>query len=223
MIVIREFPPVFLLGKTIEFPDLLDGSVYDDLVCLGGDLSPDRIVTAYKAGLFPWFIENGIPYWFSPDPRMILEPAKIKVSKSLAKTIRNRGFEVRFDTDFLGVMRGCAKPRECEKTTWITDEYVAGYGALFERGIAHSVETWLEGRLVGGLYGLMIGKVFFGESMFALERDASKVAFAALCDKLADEGFDFIDCQISSSHLESLGAVEIDRESYLRRLRAAIS
>ena len=223
MIVIREFPPVFLLGKAIEFPDLLDGTVYDDLVCLGGDLSPDRIITAYRAGLFPWFVENGIPYWFSPDPRMILEPSKIKITKSLAKTIRNRGFEVRFDTDFLGVMRGCAKPRKSEKSTWITEEYISGYGALFDRGAAHSVETWLEGRLVGGLYGLTIGKAFFGESMFALERDASKVAFAALCDRLAAEGYDFIDCQISSSHLASLGAVEIDRESYLRRLRAAIS
>lgn len=221
MIVIREFPPVFLLGKTIEFPDLLDGSVYDDLVCLGGDLSPERIVTAYKAGLFPWFVENGIPYWFSPDPRMILEPDRFRMTRSLAKNIRNRGFEVRFNTDFKGVMQGCARPRKTEKTTWITDEYVAGYGALFDRGVAHSIETWREGKLVGGLYGLIIGKAFFGESMFAVERDASKVAFAALCERLSGEGFDFIDCQISSAHLESLGAVEIDRDSYLRRLRDA--
>lgn len=130
---------------------------------------------------------------------------------------------MRFNTDFYGVMQGCAQPRRAEKTTWITDEYVAGYGKLHDQGIAHSIETWREGKLVGGLYGLMIGKAFFGESMFALERDASKVAMAALCERLSSEGFDFIDCQISSSHLESLGAAEIDRDTYLHRLRAAIS
>ncbi len=222
MIVIREFPPVYLLGRSIAFPDLLDGRIYDDLICLGGDLTPERIVTAYRAGLFPWFVEDGIPYWFSPNPRMILEPGALKISKSLSKSIRNGGFELCLDRDFEGVMRGCAQPRPGESGTWIDGDFITAYTQLYCQGVAHSVECYYEGELVGGLYGLRLGPVFFGESMFARRRDASKVALAALCEQMQATGGAFIDCQVPSEHLARLGAISISRGNYLLRLRAAL-
>ncbi|GHV03484.1 leucyl/phenylalanyl-tRNA--protein transferase [Campylobacterota bacterium] len=216
MHLIRKKPPVFFIENSDDFPDQTNYD-FDDLICVGGDLSPDRLVAAYTNGIFPWFIEDGFPYWFSPKIRMILE--EFRLSKSQAKTIRNSGFRVEVDRDFLGVMNGCATPRKTEKTSWITDEYFTGYCALHKVGVAHSVETYLEDQLVGGLYGVAIGRAFFGESMFALERDSSKVALHAL----SKMGFDFIDCQVPSAHLASLGGYEISRNQFLAKLRNALN
>lgn len=216
MRLFRKDPPLFLLDRgNYEFPDLAKESGLEDLVAIGMDLDPYRILQAYRAGIFPWFEERGIVYWFSPDPRMVLFPDDFKVSKSLAKSIRNGGFEVRKNHDFLGVMRCCAMERKEEKTSWITSNYISSYGYLHEMGVAHSIECYYNDLLVGGLYGLMIDGVFFGESMFAFKRDASKVALHALCQM----GVSFIDCQVPSDHLASLGATEISRNDYIKLLK----
>lgn len=214
-----HFAPVYILGSEIWFPNLLDEPDLDDLVAIGGDLSPERIIEAYKSGLFPWFVEDGEPYWFSPNPRMILYPHKFKISKSLAKSIKNSGFEVRFGSDFAGVMRACALPRKQEKTSWITSEYISAYEKLHKQGLAESVECYLDGELVGGLYGVVIEKVFFGESMFASVKDASKVAFRELCNRLISNDFAFVDCQVPSDHLASLGGELIGRNDYINLLK----
>ena len=216
---IWDEPPIYALGEAVEFPDLL-GEPFDDLVCVGGDLAPARVKAAYKSGIFPWFADAGLLHWFSPKIRMILDPARFRVSGSLRKTLRNGGFEVRWDSDFAGVMHGCALPRKHERTTWIADRFLAGYGALHSLGVAHSIEAWHNGALAGGLYGLLIGRAFFGESMFALRRDASKVALYALCQTPA---LHFIDCQVPSDHLASLGGETITRENYLARLARAVA
>jgi leucyl/phenylalanyl-tRNA--protein transferase len=216
--LIRLEPDVYLLDRSIVFPDLNAGS-FGDLICVGGDLSAERLLMAYKSGIFPWYIEDSMPYWFSPQVRMILFPDRFHISKSLAKTIRNGGFEARFDSDFEGVMRACSKPRKYESSTWIDEEFINGYSELFKLGYAHSIEVLHSGVLVGGLYYVAIAGVCFGESMFAFRRDASKVALKALCDL----PFDFIDCQVPSKHLASLGGEEIAREEYLALLRRSLA
>jgi len=188
------------------------------LLAAGGDLSPERIVAAYRRGVFPWYSPGQPVLWWTPDPRMVLYPQEFRRSRSLAKTIRHARMEVVLDEDFAGVLEGCASPRHKSRGTWITPEMAAAYTALHQRGIAHSIEARRDGALVGGLYGLLIGQVFFGESMFSEERDASKVALAGLVDRCLAAGVALIDCQLPSPHLESLGCRAIPRPAFEAQL-----
>ena len=189
------------------------------LLAAGADLSPQRLIDAYRLGIFPWFSAGEPILWWSPDPRMVLFPGEVKISRSLAKRLRRREFEARLDTAFAEVMRACAAPRQGADGTWITPQMQQAYLRLHELGWAHSVETWVEGELVGGLYGIAIGRAFYGESMFARTSDASKVALAHLARHLESRGFGMIDCQMSTAHLESLGAREIPRREFVAALR----
>ncbi len=201
-------------------PDLAPG---DFPLAIGGDLSPERLIFAYSSGIFPWYSEGEPIMWWSPDPRMVLFPENLKVSRSLRKVIKNKGFEVRFDTDFGRVINMCASvKRPGQEGTWITDEMKKAYIELHNLGYAHSVETYLDGELVGGLYGVSIGKTFFGESMFYTVSDASKVAFVKLVEKLREWDFDMIDCQQSTPHMERFGAVEIPRKKFLEILKKSV-
>ncbi|MBK1679118.1 leucyl/phenylalanyl-tRNA--protein transferase [Rhodocyclus tenuis] len=191
------------------------------LLCAGGDLSPQRLLAAYSEGIFPWFSAGDPILWWSPDPRMVLFPDEFRISRSLRRTLRSGRFEVRLDTAFAAVIGACAEtPRRGQHGTWITQAMQDAYLRLFELGFAHSVETWNDGRLVGGLYGIAIGGMFYGESMFSRASDASKVAAAHLARHLVAEGFGMIDCQMNTPHLASLGAREISRTGFLARLHA---
>ncbi len=190
------------------------------LIQMGGALSPEWLLTAYRCGIFPWFSESDPILWWCPNPRTILMPTEFKLSRSLAKVMRNGGFKVTYDTAFDAVINACAYTRD---ETWIMPEMIAGYRQLHEQGYAHSVEVWLDGALVGGLYGIALGKIFFGESMFAKANNASKVALATLCTQLDAWGFQLIDCQFSTEHLLSLGAKEITRDNFLAKLKHALS
>ena len=205
------FPPV---EKALKSPN--------GLLCAGGDLSPRRIVDAYAHGIFPWFSEGDPILWWSPDPRMVLVPAELRVSRSLRKTLARGAYETRVDTSFREVIAQCAAPRDGQSGTWIVPEMVAAYTALHDLGFAHSVESWSDGELVGGLYGIQIGKVFFGESMFSRAPDASKVALVRLVERLRADGVGLIDCQQATAHLASLGAREIPRSDFVLRVRESI-
>lgn len=195
----------------------------EGLLAYGGDLSPNRLLTAYRQGIFPWFNDTDPILWWSPNPRLVLLPTDFKVSKSLSKTIKSGIFEVKFDHDFANVIQNCAKvPRFGQDGTWITLQMQEAYIELHKMGFAHSVETYLDDKLVGGLYGIAMGKGFFGESMFAHVSDASKVALKTLSDVLACKGYDFIDCQVRTEHLISLGATEISRDDFLDRLKLTL-
>jgi leucyl/phenylalanyl-tRNA--protein transferase len=196
----------------------------DGLLAIGGDLRAERLLEAYRHGIFPWYNETQPILWWSPDPRAVLFPEKLKVSRSLRKTLRHRGFRVTFDRCFRDVMQACAQPRSQYPLggTWITDEMLDAYVRLHTLGVAHSVETWLDDRLVGGLYGVALGGIFFGESMFTRETDASKTAFVILVNELKTRGFIIVDCQLPSKHLFSLGAEEIRRTVFLDHLAAAL-
>lgn len=190
------------------------------LLCAGADLSPQRILDAYRQGIFPWFSAGEPVLWWSPDPRMTLTPTGFKISRSLRKTLRRDDYEIRLDNDFATVIRACATtPRKGQKGTWITDEMQQAYCRLHELGFAHSVETWVDDQLVGGLYGLAIGKMFYGESMFSYTTDASKLALAHLVRFLDARDFGLIDCQMATPHLASLGAQEIPRREFILRLQ----
>ncbi len=214
--------PVYRLSQEIAFPDPRLANE-DGVVAIGGDLNPDRVLEAYRCGIFPW-PHRGLPLlWFSPDPRMVLEPDKLRVSRSLRRTLRKKRYEIRLDTAFADVMRGCARtPRRGQHGTWITPAMMECYCALHERGFAHSAEAWREGRLVGGLYGISLGGVFVGESMFAAQPDASKAALVTLAGWLNEHGVGMIDAQTHSDHLERLGAVQWPRERYLEALARAL-
>lgn len=189
------------------------------LLAVGGDLTPEWLLLAYSKGLFPWFSEEDPILWWTPDPRAVLMIDELKVRRSLKKTIRKGHFKVTLDKAFKEVMLACAQaPREGQDGTWITEEMLAAYSALHEKGHAHSVEVWQNNELVGGLYGVAIGKVFFGESMFSKQTDASKVALVALCQQLKAWGFNMIDAQVTSDHLLSLGAIEIPRSEFESQL-----
>lgn len=205
-------------------PDYFPPTQYADeegLLAVGGDLSPQRLYQAYARGIFPWFSDGEPILWWTPDPRMVLLPKQLKVSRSLAKNCRNGGYEITINQAFPQVIKKCAKTlRRDEAGTWITDDMQAAYINMHQLGHAHSVEAWHDGELVGGLYGIAIGKVFFGESMFATRSNASKVAFVHWVHELEQRGFQLIDCQVYSSHLASLGAACIPRyefEHYLRQ------
>ncbi|MBL0141322.1 MAG: leucyl/phenylalanyl-tRNA--protein transferase [Betaproteobacteria bacterium] len=192
------------------------------LLCAGADLSPQRILDAYAKGIFPWFSEGDPILWWSPHPRMVLLPEELKVSRSLRKAVARGPFETRFDTAFAQVMAECAAPRDGLPGTWIVPEMVAAYTRLHELGYAHSVESWKDGELAGGLYGILLGRVFFGESMFSRETDASKVALVKLVDRVRDLGVRVIDCQQATRHLASLGAREIPRRDFAHLLAESI-
>jgi leucyl/phenylalanyl-tRNA--protein transferase len=193
------------------------------LLAAGGDLSPARLLEAYRHGIFPWFNADEPILWWSPDPRMVLFPQEFKVSRSLRKTLRNRQYEVRADTAFEQVMRACAAPRDGHHGTWIHDEMIAAYTALHRMGYAHSIETWIAGELAGGLYGIAIGRMFYGESMFSRRSDASKIALAHLAAQLVRWNFGMIDCQMNTRHLASLGAREIPRAEFVARLQELVN
>ena len=193
------------------------------LLAAGGDLSPERLVAAYRRGIFPWFSAGQPILWWSPDPRMVLHVDEFRVSRSLARRVRRRDFEIRIDTAFRDVIDGCAaSPREGQRGTWITPEMMDAYCELHERGVAHSVESWRDGRLCGGLYGMAIGQVFFGESMFARESDASKVALVHLVALLRRQGVPLVDCQQETAHLSSFGARPIPRATFAAQLSELI-
>lgn len=197
------------------FPDL-DQALEDPngLIAIEGCLSAKRLINAYRAGIFPWYNENEPILWWSPDPRLVIFPNKINISRSLAKTLRKPHYEVRFDTAFESVIQACSNPRKDAMGTWISDDIQKAYIDLHRLGIAHCVETWEQDVLVGGLYGVSIGRVFFGESMFHTQTDASKVAFVHLVRKLESLKYAVIDCQVKSQHLISLGAEEITRRQF---------
>jgi leucyl/phenylalanyl-tRNA--protein transferase len=206
------FPPVEL---ALTEPDGPNG-----LLAAGGDLSPERILAAYRRGIFPWYSAGEPILWWSPDTRMVLFPAELKISRSLAKTLRNKLYEVTLDTDFGAVIAACAEtPRDGQQGTWISAEMQAAYSRLHELGHAHSVEVWMEGKLAGGLYGVALGRAFYGESMFSRRRDASKIALAHLCLYLQRHGFGIIDCQMETTHLATLGARPIPRSEFVALLR----
>jgi len=190
------------------------------LLALGGDLGSERLLLAYRSGIFPWFGQGQPILWWSPDPRLVLFPEQLRVSRSLAKTLRNAPFRVTLDRDFAAVIDGCAAPRPGQAGTWITPEMRTAYLQLHDLGYAHSVECWQDDVLEGGLYGVAIGRIFFGESMFARIRDASKVGFVRLVRELQRRGFGLIDCQVRTAHLLSLGACPMARDDFIRRIES---
>jgi leucyl/phenylalanyl-tRNA---protein transferase len=213
-----------LLSAREPFPPVEDAlKDPNGLLAASDTLDAERLIEAYRQGIFPWYSPGQPVLWWSPDPRMVLEPQAFTLHKSLLKVLRNKTYEVRCDSAFADVMRACAAtPRDGQHGTWITEEVIESYCALHARGLAHSVETWIDGELVGGLYGVALGRMFYGESMFAHVTDASKVAFAHLIFFLQKNGCGMIDCQMKTDHLQSLGACEIPRSAFLRRLRTLI-
>jgi leucyl/phenylalanyl-tRNA--protein transferase len=192
------------------------------LLCAGADLTAERLLAAYRRGIFPWYSGDEPILWWSPDPRMVLFCDELKVSRSLSKNMRNKGFEVRIDSAFPRVIKACSEPRKGEAGTWLSREMQAAYAALHRAGHAHSFETWQDGELVGGLYGVSIGRMFYGESMFSRATDASKVALVALVGTLRGRGCPMIDCQQRTPLLASLGGREIPRRQFLRRVAALV-
>ena len=199
----QSFPPVAL---ALSEPD--------GLLAVGGCLSTQRIINAYSLGIFPWYSNEDPILWWSPDPRLVIFPDKLHISKSLQKTLRKQHFQISFDTAFSEVIEACAAPRSQETGTWLTPEMQAAYIRLHKEGYAHSVEAWHDNQLVGGLYGIAVGQVFFGESMFHSKTDASKVAFVSLIQQLSNWGYQLIDCQVHTQHLVKLGAEEITRTHF---------
>jgi leucyl/phenylalanyl-tRNA--protein transferase len=215
--------PVYKLPEDLVFPSPHLASK-QGLLAVGGDLSCRRLLLAYTQGIFPWYSEGEPILWWSPDPRLVLYPDEFKVSKSLSKVIKKDTFEVSMDCVFEEVITECAQTRlENQEGTWIVTDMIQAYCRLHEAGFAHSVETWRDGRLAGGLYGVSLGKCFFGESMFTRITNASKVAFVALVEHIKSLNFAFIDCQIATSHLKRFGAREISRVRYLDELKKALA
>ena len=209
------------LPRTYTFPPL-EAASPEGLLAVGGDLNPDRLLSAYRQGVFPWFSDGQPILWWSPDPRAILYPADLHISRSLRKSLRTQGFAVTADRAFDDVIQRCAESRNAREGTWITSGMQEAYCTLHRMGYAHSVETWQNGQLVGGLYGLAIGKAFFGESMFSQITDASKTALVALSVSLTAGGYHFIDCQMVSEHLNSLGAKAVPRYRFSSELKQAV-
>ncbi len=214
--------PVYRLSRRLIFPDPAEADP-SGLLAVGGDLSLRRLLLAYSMGIFPWYTEGEPILWWSPDPRLILEPADLKVSKSLKRVLKKRAFAVTMDRCFEQVIRKCATvSRRHEQGTWITPAMITAYCRLHSAGFAHSVEAWADGRLVGGLYGVSLGRAFFGESMFSEAADASKTALVYLVRALATWEINLIDCQVRTEHLVRMGAREIPRSEFLLRLREAL-
>lgn len=210
---------MFYLNDKLEFPPPQSASP-DGIVAVGGDLSPDRLKLAYKNGIFPWFEDEDIIVWWSPDPRMVIFPDKLKVSASMRRLMKKNYFKITHNTHFEDVIYNCAKiSRSGQSGTWITNGIIEAYTELHNKGIAKSVEVWKDEKLVGGLYGIDLGHIFCGESMFSAASNASKAAFIALVNKLKAENYKLVDCQVYTSHLESLGAEEIPRKEFLKILK----
>lgn len=211
--------PVFWLSDhelTFPHPSLAEPG---GLLAVGGDLSPERLVLAYRNGIFPWFEEDGHYFWYAPDPRWVLFPEELRIQKSMRTIFNNRKFRYSLDTAFEAVIRACAEtPREGQEGSWISPSFVEGYTMLHNQGIAHSVEVWQEDQLVAGLYGLSFGKIFYGESMFTRVANGSKAGFITFVKALQQAGFRLIDCQQQTAHLESLGARGIPRELFMEYL-----
>jgi leucyl/phenylalanyl-tRNA--protein transferase len=220
MKILDEKHKIYLLAdNNFDFPTL--NMMDDDLVAVGGDFHPQRLINAYENGIFPWYIdENNYIHWFSPKKRMVLYPHEFKLTKSLKRVINNKGYVIKSNENFEEVIKSCANiKRKHEDNTWISYEFIEAYTNLFHLEYAFSIECYLNEELVGGLYGVKIGDVFCGESMFAKERDASKVAFYHLCNQAKQNGIKLIDCQVHNDHLESLGAKEISREEYFKMIK----
>ncbi len=214
--------PIFQLTDELIFPDPTLAEK-NGLIAIGGDLSADRLLLAYSQGIFPWYSEGEPPLWWFTDPRLVLFPEEFRVSKRLARTLRNSAFEVTFDKSFDRVISACADVRIANgEGTWISDEMKTAYNDLYRAGYAHSVECWLDGDLAGGLYGLAIGKIFFGESMFTKISNGSKAALVALVDHLKQQNFAAIDCQMTTQHLVSFGAREISGDEFRHLLKTHI-
>ncbi len=215
--------PVFQLTKKLTFPPP-ELAEKDGLLAVGGDLREKRLLLAYSAGIFPWYSEGYPILWWSPDPRLILVPGDLKVTRSLRQSLKKNIFRVTADTAFERVIRSCAEtPRKKEKGTWITEAMIEAYIGLHHAGFAHSIESWYGDELAGGLYGISLGKAFFGESMFAKKSNASKIAFVKLVRKLAEWNFQLIDCQVTTQHLMSFGAKEVSREVFMKLLANALA
>jgi len=193
------------------------------LLAAGADLTPARLLDAYRHGIFPWYSDDQPLLWWSPDPRMVLVPAELRLTRSLKKRLRRRDYDIRINSRFEQVMQACAEPRDGQAGTWITADMIAAYCGLHALGHAHSVETWIDGELAGGLYGIAIGRMFYGESMFTRVTDASKLAFAHLVRQLDRWGFGMIDCQMKTPHLAAFGACEIPRFEFVLRLRELVN
>lgn len=214
--------PVFWLTEKLTFPPPHMATA-EGLLAVGGDLGRERLLLAYRQGIFPWYSDGEPILWWSPDPRLVIYPRKIHISRSLNRTLRRKQFQVTADQAFDRVIRHCARvPRRQGQGTWITSAMEAAYCDLHEFGVAHSVEVWEQEQLVGGLYGISLGNAFFGESMFSYRADASKVALVILSRLLTSWGFDLIDCQVTSAHLVRLGALEIPRHRFLEELTQAL-
>ena len=214
---------ISILNANSPFPPLENALTSPNgLLAAGGDLSASRLLSAYRNGIFPWFNEDEPILWWSPDPRMVLFPDELKISRSLAKLIRKNNYTIQTDTHFVEVMQACAAPRKDQQGTWIHPEMINAYSELHRLGLAHSVETWIDGALAGGLYGVALGKIFFGESMFSRSPNASKIAFAYLVRQLSKWEFAVIDCQVKTTHLASLGAREIPRHVFRQLLERHI-
>ena len=220
--------PVYILNaEYLNFPPVEDAEE-DGMIAVGGDISPERMLVAYSEGIFPWYDPADIPVWYCPNPRFVLYPHKLKVSKSMRQLLRAKKYSVTFDTCFDDVVKSCGsiarEGQEDPYNTWISDEMMATCHTLHQIGFMHSVEVWdNEGNLVGGLYGGVLGRCFFGESMFAKASNASKFGFIMLVKNLEEQGFKLVDCQIYSDHLLSLGAEEIPRPAFIEQLKANIS
>ncbi len=214
--------PIYRLTDEIVFPPP-DHAEPDGLLAVGGDLRAERLLLAYRLGIFPWYSDGQPVLWWSPDPRIILEPGEFHISRRLGQTLKKGIFKVTFDRAFAEVIRACAaSPRKGQHGTWITTEMMEAYIRLHQMGFAHSAESWLDGELVGGIYGISLGRCFFGESMFFSQTNASKVALATLVQQLITWDFHMIDAQVTSEHLIRLGAKEIPRHIFLKRLQAAL-
>lgn len=214
--------PVFQLNNEPVFPPPYL-SEDNGLLAIGGDLSEERLLAAYSEGIFPWYSEDDPILWWSPDPRLVLFPDELKISRSLKQLLKKDVFSITTDKSFASVIKNCASVHQTDDGgTWITDEMIAAYHHLHRSGFAHSVETWRDNKLVGGLYGVSLGSAFFGESMFAIESNASKVAFIALVQQLLKKRFTLIDCQVTTAHLKSFGAREIPRKEFLSELESAL-
>lgn len=208
--------PLFRLSSKVDFPPATLATS-DGLLCIGGDLSTKRLIKAYENGIFPWFSENDPILWWSPDPRLVIFPGKIHIAKSLKKKINREPYTIKVDTAFEQTIKACAEPRNNKESgTWLVDEMISAYIKLHKEGYAHSIETWKDNTLVGGLYGISLGGSFFGESMFSFESDASKIALVALARYLGEKKFDLIDCQVTTDHLLTMGATQIDRKHFLK-------
>lgn len=227
--------PIFQLSEEPIFPP---AQLADDqgIIAIGGDLSPERVLVAYASGIFPWFSKGDPIIWWSPDPRLILQPGDLHVSQSMKKLIKQKRYHITMDKNFLHVIRQCAAPRSYQKETWITSDMQKAYKKLHDLGFAHSLEIWekntantptetkrQKAELVGGLYGISLGKCFFGESMFSRKSNVSKLAFITLAQTLFQAGFEMIDCQLPTDHLKSMGAKEVSRDTYLSLLEAHLT